>query len=454
MKKMDLLKKFTAVALALVIGAATCACGGAKAPADTATNTEVSENKEDTIEETATEAPTEEPTEAPTEEPTPTPVKEDLSAEAIAFARDMRIGWNLGNTLDAYIDSQSSLGTTASETCWGNPKTSQELIDTMKEAGFNTIRVPVSWHNHVTLTTDDNGEEHLVIDDVWVNRVKEVVDYVYNDDMYVIINIHHDNIPVGKFGYIPDYENEEQAMWYITEIWTRVAEEFKDYGEKLIFEGMNEPRLTNDPTHEWWIETSNKHCSEAIDVVNKLNQRFVDIVRASGSNNANRYLMVPGYCASVSGMVNKGFELPYDPASNKLMVAVHAYSPYDFALNEDMSLNKFDPESHDSVKDIEFMTTRATELYISQGIPVVLGEFGAREKNGNLSDRVAYYKYYVTKCKEAGIPCIVWDNGTKDGDGERFGLINRRTMEFYYPEIIDAYTSSWTSEDNENMAAE
>lgn len=360
---------------------------------------------------------------------------ESSPEEALEFAKNMEAGWNLGNTLDAWNNGEHN--SLRSESCWGNPVTTKEMLQAVKDAGFTTVRIPVSWHNHLTETVD--GE--LKIDDEWLGRVKEVVDYAYAADLYVIINIHHDNEPEGKFGYVPDQNGEEQAMHYVNQIWSQVAECFKDYDEHLIFEALNEPRLTNDPDHEWWFDESNSHCKEAASVINKMNQNFVDVVRTSGGNNANRYLMVTGYCASMNALKSKQYELPEDPASYKLMISLHAYIPYDFALNPDMSFDKFDKQQ--AALDFKYLTDTMNKQFMNNGVPVVLSEFGARDKNGNLSDRVEYYKTYVSKLSEAGIPCIVWDNGLFDSGDERFGLLDRKALDFKYPEIVDAIVSQY-----------
>ncbi len=354
------------------------------------------------------------------------------SEEALLFAANLKAGWNLGNTLDACNAGQNNQ--VNSEVCWGNPKTTKEMIAAVKNAGYTTIRIPVSWHNHITLTEDNR----MLIDDSWLKRVKEVVGYAIDNDMYVIINIHHDNEPEGKRGYIPDYENEEQALWYVGEVWSQVAPYFNEFDNHLIFEGLNEPRLTNDDANEWWLDENSDHCKEAVDVINKLNQKFVDTVRATGGYNAERYLMVPGYCASMQGAVTKGFAVPNDSASNRIMISLHAYIPYSFALNEDTSLATFDPDDVNSTYDIDHTIKKMKEKFIDKGIPVVIGEFGARDKNGNVDERIKYYNYFTLKCSENGIPCCVWDNGVFSGNGERFGLLDREKCEFVDKDIVNA----------------
>lgn len=365
----------------------------------------------------------------------------EYANEALAFAANLRTGWNLGNTLDAYADGQNLSDTTSTETYWGNPKTTKAMFEALKEAGFDSVRIPVSWHNHVTI----EGKK-VTIDPAWISRVKEVVDMAIDSDLYAIINIHHDNMPDDhNYGYIPDYEHEEMTFTYVEGIWTEVSEYFKDYDNKLIFESLNEPRLTNDPACEWWYDKSSPHCKEAVDIINRLNQSFVDIVRASGGNNKDRFLIVPGYCAAPDSINTDVFKVPTDSATDRIMIAMHAYVPYEFALKDDFSANTFDPDSSASTSEINRVLDIAKRRYISKGIPVVLGEFGAREKNGNDDSRIKYYEYYVSKCGEIGVPCFVWDNGIFDGSGERFGVFDRKSLKFRNEELKDAIVNSFDS---------
>lgn len=426
------------------------ACGGSTeaVPANDNKDNVIEENAEETVEEAAEEAKAEAEDKDETKEVEEAAAAEEESKteymnEAMEFAAKIKTGWNLGNTLDAYDDGKTLTDTTSTETCWGNPKTTSELFKTLKEAGFDSVRIPVSWHNHVTI---ENGTVNIAPE--WMDRVKEVVDMALENDLYVIINIHHDNMPNDKtYGYIPDYEHEEMTFTYVEGVWKLVAEAFKDYDEKLIFESLNEPRLTNDDTHEWWYEPGNAHCKEAVDIINRLNQSFVNIVRESGSNNASRFLMIPGYCASPDAINTDVFKIPEDTIENHIMIAMHAYVPYNFALNENMDFNEFNPDSSISTSDMKRIMELAQRRYLKKGIPVVLGEYGAREKNGNLEDRVAYYETYCGMCHEFGIPNFVWDNGIFNGNGERFALIDRKNLTFTYPEIIDAIVNSWPDEE-------
>lgn len=341
--------------------------------------------------------------------------------ESIKFVENMRLGWNLGNTFDAYDDTGWVDGEMNIETCWTNaPKTSKEMIDTVKAAGFNTIRIPVSWHNHV------DGD--LNISKQWIDRVQEVVDYAVEDGLYVIINVHHDN---DKSNMYPDTAHYESSKKYMTAIWKQVAERFKDYDEKLVFETMNEPRLTGH-TNEWWLNYDNPDCIDAIKTINKLNQDCVDTIRATGGNNSQRYIAVPGYDCSVDGATNQYFEVPKDSADDKLIVAVHAYVPYGFALAEKddpQSVERFDINS--DTNDITWAVDTVYDKYISKGIPVYVGEFASLDKNNNLKDRVDWTAYYTAYAASRGIPCCWWD---APGD---MMLLERATCTWKFPAIVE-----------------
>lgn len=329
----------------------------------------------------------------------------DISSEELVA--DMKIGWNLGNTLDA----TGGMGID-SERAWGNPKTTQEMIDAILDKGFNVIRIPVTWEGHF-----GEGPDYK-IHDIWMERVKEVVDYAYNRGAYVILNLHHEE------WHTPSEENKEAASKQLAALWTQIADSFRDYDERLIFEGLNEPRKKNTKV-EWTGD------QEGFEVVNHYAQVFVDTVRASGGNNELRHLMVTGYAASSSRQALESIVVPDD---DKLIVSVHAYTPYNFALNTkgtgSWSIDK-------DTRDIDDLMKNINELFLSKGIPVIIGEFGAMNKD-NEADRVEWAKYYLSKAKEIGVPCIWWDNNAYDGSGENFGLFDRRTLTFPYEDLVNA----------------
>ena len=345
--------------------------------------------------------------------------------DAFRFVQDMKIGMSLGNTFDAYSDSGLK-DEMDSETVWQSMPTSREIIKGIHDAGFETLRIPVSWHQHL-------GED-FTISERWLARVKEVVDWALDEGMYVIINIHHDNHPEADCFY-PDNAHLEQSKHYITRIWEQLSDTFKDYDEKLIFESMNEPRLVGH-SYEWWIPNKNTDVEEAIECINILNQTFVDTVRAAGGKNASRYLMCPGYDASYDGALNKGFVLPEDTAADRIIVSVHAYIPYDFAL-QFPGTNYFDSDTKKCTKEIDSFMDKLYDRFVANGVPVVIGEFGARDKS-NLQARVDYSAYYIAAAKARGMTALWWDNNAFGGNGENFGLYYRRGGYILFEDILAA----------------
>ena len=341
--------------------------------------------------------------------------------ESINFVKNMRLGWNLGNTMDA-IDDTGWVGSEMGiETCWnGGYKTSKEMIDTVKAAGFRTVRIPVSWHNHV--------DASYKITKQWMDRVQEIVDYAIDDDMYVIINVHHDNDINHMY---PDSKHYEQSKKYMTAIWSQIAERFKDYDSKLIFETMNEPRLV-DHQNEWWINPSNSDCIDAIKTINMLNQDVLDTIRASGGNNGTRYVAIPGYDCSVDGATNENFKLPTDKVQNRLIVAVHAYLPYGFALAEQSDSQSVDHFNiNTDTSEINQAIDKVYNQYVSKGIPVYIGEYGARDKGGNVQPRIDCAAYFTAYASSRGITCCWWDDIS-------FMLLDRSNCTWKQPEIVAA----------------
>ncbi len=345
--------------------------------------------------------------------------------EALRFSANLKAGWNLGNTFDAQ-DAGKGNPNRDYETYWCGARTTRELIHAIKSAGFNVIRIPVSWHNHVT------GDRYR-IDDTWMNRIREVAQWIVDEDMYFIINIHHDN---SKDFLYPDNAHYQQSEEYVTAIWAQIAEAFSEFDDHCIFECMNEPRLVGS-NYEWWLNQNAPECKEAADCINRLNQKFVDTVRAAGENNATRYLLVPGYCGSPDGALTTLFKMPEDSADNRIMIEVHAYTPYNYALNKDNPDSSFNLEKDREKKnEIATFMTRLYNEYIANGIPVLIDEFGAlQKKTSDLQDRVNFAAYYVASASARGITCVWWDNHAFTGGGERFGLIDRKSIQWKYPDI-------------------
>ncbi|MDR0472236.1 MAG: glycoside hydrolase family 5 protein [Treponema sp.] len=340
---------------------------------------------------------------------------------AVELVADIRAGWNLGNTLDC--SGINWLGPSPAvysmETAWGNPITSKANIDALKKAGFNAIRIPVSW-------TKAADPKHNIRPD-WMARVKDVVDYAAANDMYIILNTHHDE-DVFRF-----FNNEAvEGKKAFKRIWEQIAGTFKNYDEKLIFEALNEPR-TPKSSNEW-----NGGTAEERDNLNAYYQIFVDAVRKSGSNNSKRLLLINPYGASSSQTAMNALKIPNDRAENRIIVSYHAYEPYNFALDKNPAFNTWTRSNPGSTQAITNPVDRAYDLFVSKGIPVLIGEFGAMNKN-NLAARTEWVEFYASYARGKGIPCFWWDNGAVSGSGENFGLLNRKTNTFTFPEIVDAF---------------
>ncbi len=345
-------------------------------------------------------------------------------SEAMQFLQQMGVGWNLGNTFDAHAD-YAFRDEMSIESSWVGVLTSEQIFDVLAQTGFRTVRIPASWHNHVN--------EDFIISEPWLTRVQQVVDWALSHGLNVILNTHHD---VDPRYYYPSSTYMETSSRYIQSIWSQLAVRFADYDEHLIFESMNEPRL-KDTAVEWNFDAENADCLDAAECINQLNQLFVDTVRASGGNNADRYLMIPAYDAAVWSACDDTFVLPDDAAENRLIVSVHAYTPYLFALDAG-GTSVFSHEALSQSQEIPVFMNALYDKYIANGIPVVIGEFGARDKSGNLASRVDYAAYYTACASARNIPCLWWDNHAFSGNGEKFGLLDRRAFTWRYPEIVEA----------------
>ncbi len=300
------------------------------------------------------------------------PFRELTAAEMVA---EMGNGWNLGNTMDGHT------GFTPSETQWQDVETTQQLLKELHDMGFNTVRVPVTWG---TMIDDANG---YAIDEKWMSRVQDIVDYAINMNMYVIINIHHDGaeqtgwLRIGAEDLAPVKEKFEA-------VWRHIAERFKDYDEHLIFESMNE---VTGPGSDMAGDTA---------VINELNQIFVDTVRETGSNNALRWLSVPGRYTNIVNTTEPkwGFALPKDSVKDRLFVAVHYYD-WQFGLLDTTQTTEFvDARVQALIPEFQ----RLKDTFTAKGIPVILGEYGAINKD-NTAAR-AYHMEIVTRlCQQIGI---------------------------------------------------
>lgn len=354
--------------------------------------------------------------------------KEISDISSVDLVKQMKTGWNLGNTLDA------TGGTgLASETSWSQPHTEQIMLEFLEMSGMKTIRLPVTWSNHLI-------DSKYTIDPDWMNRVKEIVDWAIDLDMYVIINSHHDNwyspkkMPKCK-GYYPNSLNYEESERFLTNIWTQIATAFNNgYDEHLLFETMNEPRLAGT-NYEWWNPLNTKDYEDAAESLNKLNQCALDSIRKTGGNNAKRCVIVPGLRAAVDSALESKFKLPTDTIENKLMISVHMYSPYKFAM-EAPGVKRF-VDAHKM--ELESYFKNLNETYVQNGVGVFVGEYGATNKD-NDEYRVLWLESFLSLAKKYNAVCCLWDNGVDSPDPnntEHFGYYNRRAGMWFNEDFID-----------------
>lgn len=327
---------------------------------------------------------------------------------AIRFVEEMGPGINLGNTLDAtgLRDYRPEADDLEYETFWGNPRADAETFRAMKEAGFGTVRIPVTWEDHL------DGEYQIAA--VWMDRVQEVVDLALAEDLYVILDLHHEEWLDLKI------ECEEEIRREFVTVWEQIAGRFQEYDERLLFEAMNEPRLRGS-SYEWTSGTQ-----ELRNMVNDLNRVFVETVRSTGGGNRKRYLLVCPYATNSETEAMQGLTLPDD---DRVIVSIHMYTPYSFCQREDGDTAWDTPDTRERVL-AAFQEMNA--LFVERGIPVILTEFGCVDK-GNTEERVAWTKYYKTQADRFGVSCIWWDCGA-------YGLIDRENKTWKFPEIVEVLT--------------
>lgn len=325
------------------------------------------------------------------------------------------VGWNAGNTLEAI----------GGETAWGNPLLTQQLFNSVKAAGFDTVRLPVAW----SVFSDETS---FVIDSVWMTRVKQVVDYALKADLYVIMNIHWDGGWMQPTNAKKNYVNNRLSI-----MWKQIANNFRDYDHRLLFAGTNEVMVDGDygtPTQEY------------ITVQNSFNQTFVSTVRATGGKNADRYLVVQGFNTNINHTVDFAV-LPRDTVSNRLMIEVHFYDPYNFTLNTKSSISQWGAIATDStaVEDwaneswVDSQFLKMKNNFVDKGVPVILGEFAVAARlgiSGHERYRVYWNEYISNSAIEHGLVPIYWDAGSTADGGT--GVFNRNTGNQVYPDIISA----------------
>lgn len=350
--------------------------------------------------------------------------------KALEATRLMGNGINLGNTLEA-CDNNVGIKTNAPlsyETYWGQPKTTQTMIDGMKAAGFDTIRIPVAWMTNATHLYEGD----YTIDADYMDRVEEVVRYARKAGMYVIVNDHWDGGWYGMFGS-ESAETRALAMEAYKGMWQQIAERFRDYSDYLIFESANEELGGR------FDENSPLYCSDSVvtylndderyALTNEINQTFVDVVRATGGNNATRLLLIAGYSTNIDQTCDDRFQMPKDTADSKLMVSVHYYDPWSYCgASSAASATKWG-----TVSDYEYMDQQLAKMtkFTEAGYGVVIGEYGALPCSDGLKDNtLAYHTAFLDACTKYDLTNCLWDCS---------GLYKRVSQTFADDDILAMY---------------
>lgn len=349
---------------------------------------------------------------------------------ALEATRLMGNGINLGNTLEA-CDNNVGIKTNTPlsyETHWGQPKTTQAMIDGMKAAGFDTIRIPVAWMTNATHLYEGD----YTIDADYMDRVEEVVRYARKAGMYVIINDHWDGGWYGMFGS-ESAETRALAMEAYKGMWQQIAERFRDYSDYLIFESANEELGGR------FDENSPLYCSDSVvtyltdderyALTNEINQTFVDVVRATGGNNATRFLLIAGYSTDINQTCDDRFQMPKDTVDSKLMVSVHYYDPWSYCgASSAASATKWG-----KVSDYEYMDQQLAKMtkFTEAGYGVVIGEYGALPCSDGLKDNtLAYHTAFLDACTKYNLTNCLWDCS---------GLYKRVSQTFADDDILAMY---------------
>lgn len=349
---------------------------------------------------------------------------------ALEATRLMGNGINLGNTLEA-CDNNVGIKTNTPlsyETHWGQPKTTQAMIDGMKAAGFDTIRIPVAWMTNATHLYEGD----YTIDADYMDRVEEVVRYARKAGMYVIINDHWDGGWYGMFGS-ESAETRALAMEAYKGMWQQIAERFRDYSDYLIFESANEELGGR------FDENSPLYCSDSVvtyltdderyALTNEINQTFVDVVRATGGNNATRFLLIAGYSTDIDQTCDDRFQMPKDTVDSKLMVSVHYYDPWSYCgASSAVSATKWG-----KVSDYEYLDQQLAKMtkFTEAGYGVVIGEYGALPCSDGLKDNtLAYHTAFLDACTKYDLTNCLWDCS---------GLYKRVSQTFADDDILAMY---------------
>lgn len=351
--------------------------------------------------------------------------KKDAASDltAVELANLMGNGINLGNTMEAYGHKSLGVGADVSayETLWGQPETTQEMISAMKAAGFDSLRIPVAWTNAMNFESGDYtiGEDYL-------KRVAQIVDYALNEDMYVIVNDHWDGSWWGMFGSASE-ETRAEAMDLYVSMWTQIAEYFKDYSAHLIFESANEELGNRLNDTDIAADSGTLSQAECYETTNRINQAFVDTVRAAGGKNANRFLLIAGYGTDIKSTCDSRFVMPTDTAENKLLISVHYYNPDGYCINTSLA-TWGSRQDYEEQNEMLAMMTKFTE----QGYGVIIGEYAvALNEDGSVKENTCeYLENLLYNCDLNGYCPMLWDCSS---------LFNRRELKMIDDDIAAMY---------------
>lgn len=341
---------------------------------------------------------------------------------AMEFTRSIRCGWNLGNTFDclpraAQLPEHPTV--TDYETAWGNPPVTRAQLEAIRDAGFDAIRIPVTWTQHIGDAPD------YCIDVAWMVRVDQIVREAFSLGFRVVLNVHHDGTPSGELGLLPEQLDRSEAI--LCRIWAQIATFYRDLGESLVFEVMNEPHIGND-----WTGTPALYAA-----VNRLNAAALRTIRAAGGCNETRYLMIPTYAATAKPAALEALEIPAD---DRIIVSIHAYSPTDFCFST-REVTWAEPKatwgSRDDINALMQMFHALSRQFTARGIPVILGETAAVGKADRRS-RLLWTAVYAKAAADRGMPCFWWDNGRCGQDF--MGIFDRNTLTFPEPELVSILT--------------
>ena len=354
----------------------------------------------------------------------------NASLTALELTHLMGNGTNLGNTMEACdtnIGSIYSYDPSYYETCWSQPETTQEMIQGMKDAGFDTLRIPVAW---MTNATNLATEGDYTIAPEYLDRVEEIVCWALDAGMFVIINDHWDGGWYGMFGS-ETQATRDLAMEAYIGMWKQIAERFEKYDYHLIFEGANEEIGAR------FDENSTLYCDDSVqsyytddekyELANKVNQTFVDTIRASGGNNAQRFLLIPGFGTNIANTCDDRFVMPTDTAENKLLISVHYYDPWSYC-GDGQSTVKWGTKS-----DIQYMidTLGQMQKFTEQGVGVVIGEYGVLFSTEVQENTDTYHECFLSLCDLYNYTSCLWDCSA---------FYNRRTLTMV--EELASYYSS------------